>query len=223
MLADALEGGLQLGQTLHGGVGPHVLVVVKNHQAVLVADRHHGLGEVAARPRLGGLLLDAQRVGVDVLAGEALDGGDQVGADALRHEADVVVGGRVERHGAAVGAHRHPAHRLHAAGQDQVVPARPHLLRGGVHRLQARGTEPVELHAADGVGQPGGQHRGAGDVGALVTDRRDHAQHHIADQVLVQVGEPPPQLVDQADDQVSGLTSCNEPFFCLPRGVRMAS
>lgn len=54
-LADAVERGLQLGQALHRGVGPHVLVVVENDQTVLVAHRHHRLGEVAARPGLGGL------------------------------------------------------------------------------------------------------------------------------------------------------------------------
>ena len=65
------------------------------------------------------------------------DGGDQVRADALRDEPDVVVGGRVQGHGPAVGYHRHPAHRLHAAGQHQVVPAGAHLLGGGVDRFQA--------------------------------------------------------------------------------------
>ena len=56
-LADAVERGLQLAQALERGVGAHVLVVVEDDQAVLVAHRHDRLGEVAARPRLGGLLL----------------------------------------------------------------------------------------------------------------------------------------------------------------------
>ena len=36
---------------------------------------------------------------------------------------------------------------LDAAGDDQVLPARAHLLRGQVHRLEARGAEAVQLHA----------------------------------------------------------------------------
>ena len=66
-LADAVEGGLELREARHVGVGAHVLVVVEDHQTVLVADRNHGLGEVAARPCGGGLLLRPQRVAVDVL------------------------------------------------------------------------------------------------------------------------------------------------------------
>ena len=203
--ADALERRLQLGQAFHGAVGADVLVMVENHEAVLILDRHDGLGEVAARPGRRGLLLRPQRVGVDVLAGEALDGRDQVGADALGHEADRVIGFRVGRPGAAVGTHRHPRHGLDAAGQHQVVPAGADLLRGRVHGLQAGRTEPVELHATGGVGQAGSQHRGAGDVAALVTDGRDDTKDDVADQVLVEVGEPGPQFVDQADDEVQWL------------------
>ena len=63
------------------------------------------------------------------------------------HEAGVVGGLRVHRPGAAVGAHRHPGHRLDAAGDDQVLPAGAHLLRGDVDRLQAGGAEAVQLEA----------------------------------------------------------------------------
>ena len=68
--------------------------------------------------------------------------------------ASVQVGVRVERPGAAVGAHRHARHRLDAAGDDQVLPARAHLLRRDVHRLEARGAEAVELHARARQSQP---------------------------------------------------------------------
>src|SRR5271154_2781938 len=84
-LADAVERGLQLAQAFQRGVGPHVLVVVEDGQAILVENRHNRFREVSARPGLGGLVLAAQRVGVHVIAGETLDGGNQVGADALRH------------------------------------------------------------------------------------------------------------------------------------------
>lgn len=92
-------------------------------------------------------------------------------APMLRDEHDVVVGRRVQAHSAAVGAHRHPAHRLHAAGQHQVIPARTHLLRGGVDGLQAGRAEPVELHTAGGDRHARCQHCGAGDVAALVAHR----------------------------------------------------
>src|ERR1700761_626322 len=214
-LADAVERGLQLRQAFEIGVGPHVLVVVEDRQAVLVDDRHHRFREVAAGPRRGRLLLRAQRVAVDVFTGEALDGGDQVGADALRDEADLVVGLRVGRPGAAVGTHRDATHRLDATGEHQVIPAGAHLLRGGVDGFQAGGAEPVELHATRGLGQAGGQHRGAGDVATLVTDGRYHAQDHVADQGLVQVGEAAAQFVDQTDDQVQRLDLVQRAFALL--------
>ena len=78
---------LERGQRLDGGAGPDVLVAVEDDQAVAVADRHDGAVEVAVGPGLGGALLRLGGVRVDVVAGEALEGGDQVGADALRHEA----------------------------------------------------------------------------------------------------------------------------------------
>ena len=194
--ADPVERGLQLAEALDRGSGPHVLVVVEDDEAVLVLDRDDGLGEVAARPRGGCLLLRTGRVGVDVLTGEALDGGDQVSADALRHEADAVVGFGVGRPGTAVGAHRDAAHGLDAAGEHQVVPTRAHLLRGDVDGLEARGAEAVELETTGGLGQLGHQCGGAGDVATLVTDWRHDTEDDIADQILIQVGKADAQFVD---------------------------
>src|SRR5271169_6645412 len=215
--ADSVERGLELAQTFQRGVGAHVLVVVEDDKTVLVLHRHYRLGEVAARPRGSGLLLRPQSIGVDIVAGEALDGGDQVSADALRHEADAVVGLGVGRPGAAVGAHRDTAHRLDAASQNQVVPTRAHLLRGGVYGLEARGAETVELEPAGGLGQLGYQCGSAGDVAALVTDGRHDAEDDIADQVRGEIGKASAQLVDQANDQVYGLDRLQRP------GARFAS
>ena len=201
----SLEGGLELAQALDGGAGPHVLVVIEDQQTVLVADRNDGFREVAAGPCGRGALLGLRRVGVDVVAGEALQGGDQVGADALRDDERVVIGSRVGHHGAAVRAHRDAAHRLHAAGVHQVVPAGAHLLGGGVDGLQAGGAEAVELEPADGVGHTGGDDRGAGDVAALVADRRDATQDDVADHVLVDVRMTPTHLVDQTDNEIERL------------------
>src|SRR3546814_20694493 len=80
------------GEVLCRGARAQVLVVVEDGEAVDVLDRHYRLGEVSAGPRLGGEVLRAHGVCVDVVTREDLDGGDEVCADALRHEAVVVVG-----------------------------------------------------------------------------------------------------------------------------------
>ena len=88
-------------------LGTTVLVEVEKGDAVDVLDRDDGLGEVSGRP--GGLGADLRlgSVGVDIFAGEALEGGDQIGTDALRGDVEIVCGGRVGEHRAAVTAHRH--------------------------------------------------------------------------------------------------------------------
>src|SRR6266498_3842597 len=125
----------------------------------------------------------------------------EVSAYPLWDEVGLVVGLRVQRPGAAVGAHRHPGHRLDTTGDDQAVPPGPDLLRGHVDRLQPGRAEPVELHAADRVRQVGGQRRGLGDVHALVADRGHHAEHDVVDALGVQRRVALGQLVDEADHQ----------------------
>ena len=140
------------------------------------------------------------------------------------HEVAVVVGGRVERPRAAVGAHRHARHRLDATGDDQVVPAGADLLRGHVDGFEAGRAETVDLDAADGVGQAGDGDGGARDVGTLIADRADDAEDEVGDAVLVEVGEADAQFVDQAGDQRDRLDRVQRPVFLpRPRGVRMAS
>ena len=162
-------------------------------------------GEVAVGPGLGGAVVRLGGVRVDVVAAPALDRGDQVGADALRHEAGLERGGRVGRPGAAVGAHRHPAHRLDAAGEDQVLEAAADAGRGLVDGLEAGGAEAVELHAGDGLGVAGLERGGLGDVAALLADRRDHAEHDVVDARRVERGVAHLDLVEEADDQVDRL------------------
>ena len=135
---------------------------------------------------------------------EAFQRGDQVGADALRHEGGGRVGFRVLRPGAAVGADRHAAHAFHAAGHHQVFPARAHLLRRHVHGLQAGGAEAVELHAGAAEVPAGLQRRDLGDHRALLADRRDHAHHHVVDLAGVEVVAPL-QFGQHAGQQVDGL------------------
>jgi hypothetical protein len=184
-----------------------VLVVVEQRHAVAVLDRDDGLGEVAGAPRGGRSLLRLHGVGVHVLAAEALDGCDEVCADALRDEVGVVRGLGVHRPGTAVGAHRDPAHALDTAGDDQLVPAGADLLSGHVHGLQCGGAEAVDLGTGHGVGQAGEDRGGLGDVGALVPDRSDTAQHQVVDGVRVHPRVPRPQFVDQSGHQGDGLDS----------------
>ena len=150
-------------------------------------------------------MVGLHREGVDVLAREALDGGDQVGADALGHERRGERSRRVGGPGAAVAAHGDAAHRLDAAGEDQVLEATADARRGLVDGLETRGAEAVQLYAGDRVGVARGECRGLGDVAALVTDRRDDTEHDVVDAVHVEGRVAVLHGVEQTDDQVDRL------------------
>src|ERR1700730_12260421 len=77
---------LELRQRLHGGRRPHVLVLGEDRDAVGVFHRDDRPAEASFVPCGCGAALAFHRVGVDVVAGEAVFGGDQVGRDALRQE-----------------------------------------------------------------------------------------------------------------------------------------
>ena len=205
VLAHHRERRLEAGERLDGRAGADELVAVEHDVVVEVEHRDDRVGEAALGLRGRGALLRADGVGVDVVAGEALDRRDQVRADALRDEARVVVGLRVHRPGAAVGAHRHARHRLDAAGEDQVLPAGGDLLGGDVDGLEARGAEAVELDAGDGVRQAGLDRRGLGDVGALVADRRHAAEDDVVDPVGIKAPVAREQLVHQPHHEVDRL------------------
>lgn len=220
----AANEGLRPHEGVGGGAGAQVLVVVEDDEAVAVLDRDDGAGEAAVLPGRGGALLGEGGVLVHIAAAEALDGGDEVGADALRGEAGLEAGHRVHRPGPAVGAHRHPGHRLDAPGEYEVLPARTDLGGGQVDGLQARGTEAVLLDPGDGVGQPGGDGGDAGDVGALVTERADDPEDDVVDGGRVQVRESALDLVDEADDQVDRLGAVQGAVgLAAAAGVRIAS
>ena len=138
--------------------------------------------EVARVPRRLGALLALDRIGVDVVAREAVFGRDQVGRDALRQEVGRDRDRRVHRPRAARRAHADAAHRLDAAADRHVVLAGHHLRGGEVDRVEPRGAEAVDLHARDRVAVAGGERRGARDVAARLADRIDAAEHHVVDQ-----------------------------------------
>src|SRR5690606_7166863 len=178
-LAHHLEAWLELAEALKSAVAADELVMIEDDDAVLVGHRNQRFGEGAIGTGARGLLLRTQGEGIHVRAAEALEGGDQVGADALGYEVGVDVGLRVHHPGAAVGAHGHARHGLDAADHYQVLEAGAHLHRADVHRFQPRSAETVELHAGHADVPVRDHGRGLGDIGALVAHRRDTAENNI--------------------------------------------
>ena len=81
--------------------------------------------------------VEENRVRVDATAGEALDRGDQVRRDPLRHEARRVVGRGIHRPRVPTRGHRDARHRLDAPGQEQVLPPGAQPGGGLVDRLES--------------------------------------------------------------------------------------
>ena len=186
-LAHLHEGRLQGGQRLHGGRGTHVLVLGQNRQAVGIAHRQHRILEAALVPGAGGALLALDRVGVDVVAREAVFGGDQVGGNALRQEISGDRDRGVDRPGAAGGADADAAHRFGAAADGHLMLPGHDLGGGEIHRVEPRGAEAIDLDAGHAVAEAGHQRRGAGDVAAGLAHRIDAAKHHVVDHAGVEL------------------------------------
>ena len=186
-LAHLHEGRIELRQRLHRRGRAHVLVLGQDGEAVDVLDRHHRILEAALVPGLAGALLALHRIGVDVVAREAVFGRDQVGGDALRHEIGRDRDRRIDRPGAAGGADADPAHRFDAAADRHVVLAGHDLGGGEIHRVEPRGAEPVDLHARHAVAVAGADRRHPRDVAAGLADRIDAAEHHVVDHRRVEL------------------------------------
>ena len=173
------EGRIERSQRLHVGAGPHVLVLVQNGKAVNVLDRRDGFGEAAVLPACLRALLAFHRIGVDIVAREAPFRGDQIGGYALRHE----VGGNsdrwVHRPCAAGSPHADAAHRFHTARYHYIVGTGSNLGGRHVDGVEARGAEPVDLHARDLRVVARLEHGGARNVGTGFTNRIDATKDHI--------------------------------------------
>ncbi len=84
-------------------------------------------------------------------------------------------------------SHRDPAHRLDAAGHDDVVRPRDDTLCGEVRGLLTAAALTVDGGARHGFGKPGSQCSGAGDVEGLLTGLRHAARDHVVDQRGVEI------------------------------------
>src|SRR5690606_38609143 len=106
-LADRGEGGLEAGEGVRARAGADGLVAVEDGDAARVPDRDDGPVEPAVLPRGRGAGVRLRGEAVDLGAVEALEGGDEVGADPLRDEAGLEVRRRVHGPRAAVAGHGH--------------------------------------------------------------------------------------------------------------------
>ena len=186
-LAHLHERGLELRQRLHVGVGPHVLVLGQDGEAVDVLHTDHGAREAAVRPGGRRALLALDCVFVAVGARETVFGGDEIGGDTLRHEIGFHRDRRIDRPGAARSADADPAHRFDAAADRHVVLAGHHLRGGEIDGVETRGAEAVDLHARHAVAVARRDRGGTRDVATRLAHRIDAAEYHVVDQRLIQL------------------------------------
>ena len=167
----------------------------------------------------------AGAVGVELLAGQLPLPGDQLGAHPLRDEAgEARAHRRAERVGALPGrAHRHPAHRLDAGRDHQVVGAGHDALHGEVDRLLAgaalaldRGGRHVHREARR---QPG-LTAGGGGLLAVLPDAADEDVVHRAGVDAVPLDDGAQQLGEQVNGMHVGQRAT---LLAAAHGERMAS
>ena len=178
---------LKRAKALHGGVRAHVFVMVENDRPHLVAHGHDGSRKAAFFPSGRGALLTFHRIGVDVVTGEAVFGGNGVGTNALRGEVCFQSDAGVTGPCATVAAHRHAAHAFYATTNGELGFAGDHFGCRHIASLKARGAKAVDLHAGGGLRIIRGEDRKARNVAALFANGRNATQHHVIDQRCVQI------------------------------------
>jgi hypothetical protein len=160
-------------------------------RAVLQLDRGDLPGETAFVDGGGRLRVRAERVLVELGAGEPPPLDHHLGADPLVREHVVEDGvqartGRVNAGlGADRGAHRDPAHRLDAARHHHVVLTADEAGGGEVDRLLAGTALPVDGHPRYRLRPAGREHGIAGDVEGLLADLADAAPDDVVDDLRV--------------------------------------
>ena len=99
---------------------------------------------------------------------------------------------------------RHRAHALGARGNHHVSLSEPDAAGGIGHRLQARGAKAVHRHSGHAVRQAGEQQRDARHVHALLGLRHGTTRNHVADLVLVQIGDRGDDVAQHPGQHVVG-------------------
>ncbi len=207
------EGRLELRQRGRVGLRPRELLAIEGE---LAGDRiGHGdeaLLEAVLLDGAGRVLLRAQGQAVEVLALVPFEGGDQVGADALRDLEDLAAQDLVVAvDAAAVGADRAARHALHAAADHQLLLAAEHPHRREVHRLQARAAEAVQGDAGDLLGPAGGEERVLREVRPLVVGLADAPHDHVVDVGLLQPGAGG-ERVQRLGEELLGVDAAQGPL-----------
>ena len=135
-------------------------------------------------------------------------GGDQLGADALRHKAFGVsllerlaewIGARQDRR-----SHRDARHRFDARCDDDVVRAGDHALRGEMDGLLAASALPVDRRTRYRLGKSRGQQGVARDVDGLIAHLCHGAGDHVVDQHRVDA-RPLDQRAQTVGEKIRGV------------------
>ena len=126
-----------------------MLVMVEQHFANAVLDRHNGVLEAPFGPALRGTALTFDGEAIDIFAGEAIECRDHVGTNALRCVIIVESDIGVRCPGPTVIAHDSATHALHAAANASLHHARMDLHCNKVDRIKGGRTEAVDLLPAN--------------------------------------------------------------------------
>ncbi len=188
-----IERRLEAGQAVDGRVTSDGLVaVVRGCRTVLRGDLDED-DLVVESARIGrgcGTLVGPRGEFIEFRPVELPAGGDDLGGNALVDQAVGVAPGQRAVGATAPGgqAHRHPAHRLSTACDGDVISARDDPLGGEVQGLLRGSALPVHAGGGDRLGETGGQHRCAADVGRLIADLADASGYHVVDERRVEPG-----------------------------------
>ena len=214
-----LEHGPQFGQRLQAGLAQALVAVHRSglagRLAVRVQHRRLHRHDLAVEPPVGpgqlGQGLRAQAEAVHLVAGQAAPVGDPLCGQVLVRHVDVPGGGpgraRVDPD---VGPQRHPAHRLHAAGDAGLDRVGRDEAGHEVRRLLRRAALGVQGQAARLVRQARVQPRGAGDVAGLLARLGHAAAGH-----LLHLGGVDARAIEQpalgAAEDLRGVHACEYP------------